>query len=231
MTLKVSEDARLEIKFVAYEVEYQKLLSWLTTHPAGFSSAFPPRLVNNVYFDTHCYSAFAENLIGVSARTKVRYRWYGDSLEPDTGVLEVKRKRNYFGWKLHYKVPESPGTQRSSWRDIRQNLRKNLSNEGKIWFDANPFPILINRYHRLYFLSADGRIRATVDTKQAVWDQRFKSYPNYNRSANLPNSLVVEFKFNREHRDYASSVLQGMPLRVSRHSKYINGVRAIQGYK
>lgn len=230
MAMQVPEDARLEIKFVSYEVEYQKLLSWLATHPAGFSSAFPPRLVNNVYFDTHCYSAFTENLMGVSARTKVRYRWYGASIEPDIGVLEVKRKRNYFGWKLHYKVPDKPGTQGSSWRDIRQNLRKHLSQEGRIWFDANPFPILINRYHRLYFLSADGRIRATVDTKQAVWDQRFKSYPNYEHCANLPNSLVVEFKFNREDRDFASSVLQGMPLRVSRHSKYINGVRAVQGY-
>jgi hypothetical protein len=230
MAMQVPENARLEIKFVSQAVEYHKLLSWLQSHPAGFSAPFPPRPVNNVYFDTHCYSAFTENLMGVSARTKVRYRWYGASIEPDTGVLEIKRKRNYFGWKLHYKVPDKPGTQGLSWREIRQNLREHLSQEGRVWFDANPFPIIINRYHRLYFLSADGRIRATVDTKQAVWDQRFKPYPNYSHRANLPNSMVIEFKFNREHRDYASGVLQGMPLRVSRHSKYINGVRAIQGY-
>jgi len=228
--MQVPNDARLEIKFVSYATEYQRLLSWLNKHPAGFSSSFPPRLVNNVYFDTHSYSAFTENLMGVSARTKVRYRWYGSSIEPDTGVLEVKRKRNYFGWKLHYEVPARPYTQGSNWRDIRNNLRAHLSQEGKIWFDANPFPILINRYHRLYLLSADKRIRATVDTKQAVYDQRFKPHPNFSHRANLPDSLVVEFKFNREHRDFASSVLQGMPLRVSRHSKYINGVRAIQGY-
>lgn len=230
MTMQVPEDARLEIKFVSHAVEYHRLLGWLQSHPAGFSTPFPPRLVNNVYFDTHCYSAFTENLMGVSARTKVRYRWYGASIEPDTGILEVKRKRNYFGWKLHYQVPDQPGTQGSNWRDIRQDLREHLSQEGRIWFDANPFPVIINRYHRLYFLSADGRIRATVDTKQAVWDQRFKPYPNYNHRANLPDSMVIEFKFDRQHRDYASRVLQGMPLRVSRHSKYINGVRAIQGY-
>jgi hypothetical protein len=40
---------------------------------------------------------------------------------------------------------------------------------------------------------------------------------------------VVEFKFARSRRDLASKILQGIPIRVSRHSKYINGVTAIRG--
>jgi hypothetical protein len=84
-----------------------------------------------------------------------------------------------------------------------------------------------NRYFRDYFLSRDGMVRVTIDTQQAVWDQRFKPRPNLTRRANLPRSLVVEFKFDRENCDVASQLVQGMPIRVSRHSKYINAVRAI----
>ncbi len=68
-----------------------------------------------------------------------------------------------------------------------------------------------------------------MDTRQAVWDQRFKPYPNFKHAANLPRVLVVEFKFDRKDRDQASEMLQGMPLRVSRHSKYMTGMRAISG--
>ena len=45
-----------------------------------------------------------------------------------------------------------------------------------------------------------------------------------------PETLVVEFKFNRDLQPMASTLLQGFPLRVSRHSKYINGALAIQSY-
>jgi len=229
VTYQVPENARLEIKFAAYEVELHKLLNWLRMHPASFTVPFPNRHVNNIYFDTHHQSAFAENLSGASSRTKVRYRWYGESIPPDVGALEVKCKRNYFGWKLRYPLEIAPYTEGASWRVIYALMQRQLPNAGKVWLQSNPMPVLINRYYRRYFLSSNGKVRATVDTGQAVWDQRFKPYPNFDHCANLPRTLVVEFKFTRNDRDYASSLLQGMPLRVSRHSKYINGVRAISG--
>ena len=230
MSDRVLEDARIEIKFVAYEIHHHTLLQWLRLNPAGFVVPYPDRLVNNLYFDTHDYAAFNDNLLGASSRTKVRYRWYGHSLGPDAGTLEIKCKRNYFGWKLHYQVDRAPYKPGANWRDIRQALLEQLPAEGKQTLNANPFPVLINRYYRKYFVSADGKIRVTVDTKQAVMDQRFKPCPNFIHRANLPHTLVVEFKFDRRDRKLASQVLQGVPLRVSRHSKYINGVRAIQGY-
>lgn len=228
MYLKVPETARLEIKFVAYEINYHTLLHWLRMHPAGFVAPYPDRRVNNIYFDTHSYLAFTDNLSGSSSRTKVRYRWYGESPGPDAGTLEIKQKRNFFGWKLRYKVPKTLYKNEANWRAIRQSLLAQLPPDGKKWLDANPMPVLINRYLRKYFVSSDGKVRATIDTQQAVWDQRFKPSPNFTRSANLAKTIVVEFKFDRQDRDLASRLLQGMPLRVSRHSKYINGVRAIQ---
>ena len=66
-----------------------------------------------------------------------------------------------------------------------------------------------------------------MDTDQAVWDQRYKSIPNYEQQSRLPDTLVVEVKFARGQRDLASDIIQTMPIRVSRHSKFMNGVRAV----
>jgi hypothetical protein len=37
----------------------------------------------------------------------------------------------------------------------------------------------------------------------------------------------VECKFDRDQRELASRILVGLPIRVSRHSKYMNAVNAI----
>ena len=229
MSLLVPQNVRLEIKFVSYAYNFDQLMSWIHLHPAGFCSAFPDRQVNNIYFDGYQYTAYTENLSGSSERTKVRYRWYGESIEPRAGVLEIKRKRNYFGWKLYHRVKNDPCSSEMTWYSIRKNIRDQISEHGKLWLDLNPYPVLLNRYLRKYFLSSDGKLRVTIDTNQAVWDQRFKSEPNFLNKANLPDTLIVEIKFDRKDREYASQSIQSLPLRVSRHSKYMTGVNTISG--
>jgi hypothetical protein len=224
----VPQNARLEIKFFAYEIHYHKIYNWLQINRAGFFTPFPDRWVNNIYFDTYNYHAFSENLLGASSRTKIRYRWYGNSIYPGVGALEVKCKRNYFGWKHRYSIADSPYRSGYKWQKVREEILKQLPSEGANLFKTNPHPIIINRYYRKYYLSSDKKIRVTIDMKQAVWDQRFKPYPNFEFSGNLPNTLVIEFKFDRDNRELASQILQGFPLRVSRHSKYINGLISVK---
>ena len=108
MTIRVPQSTRLEIKFASYDIHSDVILHWLRVHPACFITPYPSRLVNNVYFDTHDYAAFSENLLGSSSRTKVRYRWYGEEQGPAVGVLEIKFKRNYFGWKTRYRIASPP---------------------------------------------------------------------------------------------------------------------------
>jgi hypothetical protein len=141
MISEVPEKARYEIKFVAYEHEFHRLLQWVRMHPAGFISPYPDRRINNVYFDTQDCMAYAENLSGASDRRKVRYRWYGHNMQIDEGVLEVKCKRNYFGWKQHHKVPCKPDKGDSSWREIRNNMLAELSDDGKRILCNNPNPV------------------------------------------------------------------------------------------
>ncbi len=224
---KVPEHARYEIKFVARSTEFHRLLQWVRLHPAAFVSPYPDRRINNVYFDTQDCHAYAENLSGASARRKVRYRWYGDRMQLDAGVLEVKCKRNYFGWKQHYRVDEQPDPGGHSWRQIRERMLRALPEKGWHVLRKNPNPVLINRYDRKYFVTHDGIVRLTIDRNQRVWDQRYKPCPNYQHPANLCDTIVVEIKFDRNQQDYASQIIQGIPLRVSRHSKYMVGVHSI----
>ena len=223
----VPKTARQEIKFVANRLNFDVIEQWLKLHSLGFYEAFPERTVNNVYFDSFELAAYDENLAGVSQRTKVRYRWYGDSNEPAAGRLEIKQKRNQYGWKQIFKVPESPWQPGSSWADIRESIVNQGGGGSAVWLEQNPVAVMINRYRRLYYLSACGRIRITLDFDQQVWDQRYQPCPSFTREANLPETFVVECKCDRSERELASRVLLGMPIRVSRHSKYMNAVSAI----
>ena len=227
MSLQVPEDSRYELKFVGRTSEHQRLRGWLRTNGAGFRSAYPDRLVNNIYFDNYDYQSYGQNLSGVSQRTKLRFRWYGDSETPDRGELELKCKRNFFGWKLRSTVAEAPYRTGESWKQIRKRMIEQSGSEGRLWLGAHPFPVLINRYLREYFVSADERIRATIDLGMVIYDQRFKPAPNLTRRANTAPTIVIEFKFARDDRELAGDVIQGMPIRVSRHSKYMIGVAAI----
>ena len=229
MNERVPEEQRYEVKFVVSELLREQVGHWLRIQRGGFRTAYPPRQVNNIYFDTFGYDAYWENLVGASARTKVRYRWYGESLEPASGALELKCKRNLYGWKRIYEIDSSPYAHGAHWRHVRESIERQLPEEARKWMEAHPQTVLVNSYRRAYFVSSDGRVRATLDWNQVVWDQRFNSYPNFTRPANMPKSVVLEIKCARRDRELASQALQGLPTRVSRHSKYVVGVRAISG--
>lgn len=227
MTLAaVPEDARYEVKFVAHATRLHELLRWARIHPAGFLEAYPQRQVNNVYFDNNEFHAYRENLLGSNERSKLRLRWYGATNRPESGMLEVKRRRSGLGWKLSFPVAALP-LEGVPWSEFRGELRSQLSPLARLWLDANGVEVLINRYQRRYFVSSDGLVRLTFDWDQQVYDQRRSTLPNLERRANLPNSVVVEFKFAKDDRQDASRIIQGLPLRVSRNSKYVIGMQAI----
>jgi hypothetical protein len=220
-------EARQEIKFVARGSHLAGICHYLKASDAAFSEHHPDRVVNNVYFDSFDYRAFAENLSGVSERNKLRYRWYGQDRLPQAGILELKCKRNHLGWKFQNKIPTAPSHQNATWREIIQKIRDEVPAHAGLLLDFSPQAVLINRYHRRYFISADGKVRATVDTQQAVYDQRHRSFPNTTRSANHPDLLILEYKFDEEDRGLVSRWLGDIPLRRSRHSKYVVGLLAI----
>ena len=228
MTL-VPKDARREIKFVTRRSHYEQIKDWLLHNEALFRTAYPSRSVNNIYFDTHNYDAYGANLSGRSGRTKVRYRWYGKNGGPGPGKLEIKHKRNMFGWKTLFPIPLAPWKENISWTELRSMISKHLPIEGKLWLQHHPVPVIINRYEREYYLSSDDLVRVTIDKNQTVLDQRRKSQPNLTLAVALPDIIIVEIKFHRSERERASEIIQGIPIRASAYSKYVNGVHAVSG--
>lgn len=226
--MRMPKETRLEVKFVAPAWNFSAMEHWLCMHPMGFYRPFPDRWVQNVYFDSHDYAAYADNIMGASNRAKLRYRWYGFEPYPDDGTLEIKRKRNLFGWKLRFAVTQKPYRTGSRWRSVRAEIRRQLPIEWRLWLDANPIVVFINQYYRRYLVSSDHRIRITLDTRQSVWDQRFTPYPSFDRRANLEDTVVIECKFNRDDYAHATAMLFSIPVRMSRHSKYINAINAIR---
>ena len=107
---------------------------------------------------------------------------------------------------------------------IRRSIRDQVGHQGRVWIDSNPFPVLINCYYRRYFVSNDGAIRVTVDNSLKIWDQRFRAYPNLTHNIVTPDLLVVEFKSARENRETLSQLIQSIPIRASKNSKYVRGV-------
>jgi len=230
MSRGIPEDTRLEIKFVADESQEPTLMRWFGLHPAGFTESFPGRWVNNVYFDTYDYLAFRLNTDGASQRHKVRYRWYGQHRLPSVGALEIKCKRNYFGWKHRFTVDDAPCVEGDRWQDVRRKLIFSLPEPARLLFKANPQTVILNRYHRRYLITHDRKVRATIDTMQSNYDQRYKPYPNVEHAANMLRTLIVELKFDRADRARASSIVEGLPVRVSRNSKYVIGVRSVHRF-
>lgn len=230
MNISIPKDARLEIKFVAPVLEIGRMENWLRLHAGDFYKPFPDRWVNNAYFDTQDCLAYSENISGSSTRNKLRYRWYGKAEYPDAGNLEVKLKRNYFGWKRRFKCSDSPYSAGDRWADIRRTLAGKLGIEAKLWLDARPNTTILNRYYRQYFVTRDDRVRVTIDSRQTVFDQRYKSFPNVVHKTNIPATIVVEVKFGRSDRDFASQLIQRIPIRVSRNSKYVIGLKSMIGY-
>jgi hypothetical protein len=229
MSTVESQALRHEVKFAASPARYHDLESWIRLHPGGFERSYPARHVNNVYFDTPDLAAYRENLSGTSRRTKLRLRWYGDTLSPNSAVIELKHRRNHLGWKSRYALgPLDFSAQ--SWRKINRTIRDQLPKTGRLWFDAQPQPILINRYDREYFERPERDVRITLDWRQSVFDQRLQPRPNLRRRANLPDSLVVEIKFSAADREIGQQMIQGIPIRASRNSKYAIAVQSILGY-
>ncbi len=216
---------RAELKFVVRPEQVGHVRGWLKASALLLRPQYEPRLVRNLYFDTHDYAAMAEKLAGVSQRQKVRYRWYGESALPTAGVLEIKRRHNALGDKVSFRVDVAPPSER--WSTLRAALRAALPPAGRSWLDDNPQPVLVNCYAREYFASADGTVRATLDRDLRVFDQRRSAGVQVVRRSPMPEITVLELKFAPEARARVVADLGALPMVAVACSKYELGVRAI----
>jgi len=224
---------RSEIKFICYQHNYFLIKNWIKLHKFNFFKEYEDRNVNNIYFDSFNYKAFNDNLSGLPSRLKIRYRWYGNLFSKNReneGSLEFKFRKNIYGYKKIFKIKDLNLNLNSKWSDIKNKILNALTPEYKILYNINSEKILINQYKREYFISKNKKLRITLDKNIKIFDQRFTfEKPNFKFKNYTQDYSVIEFKFNKDDKILLNDLDISVPIKASRNSKYINGVRSILG--
>ncbi len=223
---------RYEIKLTLAPPQAATFEAWVHLHSAQWRVAYPPRQINNIYFDTLTYEGLNGNVSGLAGRDKLRLRWYGtDRAHFTEANLEVKRKEGMAGWKEIYPVTHTFNLDTVTWPALRSALYNTLPLRGQMWLNHFTTPIIINHYQRSYYVTPDGVVRLTLDTQLHAYDQRVSLRPNLNRPSHMANTVIVELKAERE--DYArlSEVLSYFPVSVDRFSKYVQGTTSAPDFQ
>jgi len=203
--------------------------AWGRLHPAQWRVTYPPRRVNNIYFDTARYDGLNANLSSVGEREKLRLRWYGPaSARIVDGQLERKRKQGMIGWKEIVPVAGEFDLTGTTWRDLIHDLRTTTASVVLQWLDVFAVYVLINHYHRAYYATPDEAVRLTIDSALCAYDQRAVACPNLTRQTHMSTAIVVELKADPNDVDYRrlSDALADFPAPVNRFSKYVRGITA-----
>ncbi|MEN6341935.1 MAG: VTC domain-containing protein [Methanospirillum sp.] len=188
-------------------------------HPALFIEAHPPRWVNSLYFDTPTLGGLADSVDGQRDRVKVRIRWYGEMKRRiKSPAIEFKRKRGRLGSKDRYDL--APIDFKNGIAPSQENLEGRPPLPDDIQSALRLLvPVSLVRYRRLYYLSADRRFRLTVDADLSF----YRVLPGSRRLVRLPDTFrgtVVEVKYGSDDDEAARPVLEALPFRWSRFSKY-----------
>lgn len=229
---------RYEIKITLSPGRYAEFGAWVRLHTAQWRVAYPPRQINNIYFDTATYEGLSGNVSGLADRDKLRLRWYGtDRVHIEEANMEVKRKRGMAGWKEIYPVtwkrqrPWSVDLGEVTWPAFCRMLHEAVHPRGQMWLDHFAYPVIINHYQRSYYVTPDGVVRLTIDTDLNAYDQRISLCPNLTRPSRMEDTVIVELKAERADYVRLSDALSYFPVEVDRFSKYVQGTTAAPDFR
>jgi SPX domain protein involved in polyphosphate accumulation len=227
--VELLEQARYESKFVTNVHLYDRLKQWVLCHKAGFREAYPSRRINNIYFDSHDLYTYYENLSGVKDRSKIRLRWYGDNHNVKRAVLEIKTKHNKLGWKYSHATKLAMPLDKLKLSQLSKEIHKVISPEAQSHFELLNIPTLFNQYWRDYYISADGRVRITLDTQLKFFDQRPYQMLNTHFQSRSADVVVMECKYGANDIDLGINTVNDIEIAPTRCSKYVLGINAILG--
>ena len=229
MSTLPAKDLRLELKFVTRDYNYSLLYNWLKHHPYNFMKEYDARIINNIYFDTLSFASFQENAHEHNKRFKIRYRWFNKFNASKNGFLEIKNKHNLYGWKNRFPIQDLKISDKGKWKNIIKKLTESVPDNVKILLKRYTVPVVINQYYRSYFVSNDKKFRITVDRYQKSFNQINSSSINISKNCDMSDSLVLEVKFNKKEENQVKDLLNSIPIKYSKNSKYVNAVRISYG--
>lgn len=220
------DKSRYERKFLVTDMQYPQIEQQVRVHPASFSTIFHPRYINNIYLDSIEMDFFHDNVSGKGSRKKARIRWYGDQFGyVEKPVLEFKVREGMLGDKLSFRLKPFTVDQEFTY-DILLDVFRN--SDLPYWAEEllnHLKPALLNRYSRQYFISFNEKFRLTLDSELmyfAIGSKNNTFFESYTSS-----DVIVELKYNREFDDVASAVTNRIPFRLTKSSKYVNGIELL----
>ena len=193
---------------------------WVRGHSHAFRTAFPPRQVNNIYFDTQDLDCLNDHISGVFERQKLRFRWYGKDLSRVKGHLELKHKSNRVGWKSSQDIDAVLDLEKMNWMELLRTLRNQANSTFREMLSVSQ-PISISGYRREYYESGDRNTRVTLDYDLFAFDQQLSGRPNLRYKTPMLNQMVIEIKCNSDNSAHLDGVLAEFPLRIVNYSKYL----------
>ena len=221
-------DFRYERKFHETWLDRHRIEALVKLHPAGFTEAYPPRFVNNIYLDSPGLQNYVAHVNGHGKRAKIRIRWYGDLTGPVARpVLEVKGKIGYVGYKHHFPLNGLDLDQPLDSETLAAGLEARSVPETLRCQVACYAPKVGNRYRRQYYVSGDGVVRVTLDFDLTFYHLAAGSYALTQRTAHKAGT-VIELKYARDDQAKAVAIASGFPFRLYKLSKYVDGVEALQ---
>ena len=223
------EEYRYERKYHADGISVPEIESLVRRNPGMFWEEYPLRAVNNIYLDVHNLAYYFQNVNGDTDRTKARIRWYGGLFGAvERPVLEFKIKHGLLGKKASYRLP--PFTLDGQFRGehLAELVRQAELPEPVHALVQTLEPMLVNHYQRKYFRSADGHFRVTIDFDLGFHALHRQGNTFLSRSNGHPFT-IVELKYDRTHPDIVDCIAGALPFRVSKMSKYVFGLNAVDG--
>ncbi len=214
-------ELRHELKLVCQESAWSALRMALRLDRSGVRELHPERTVQSVYLDTTYRRALEENRAGISAREKVRFRWYGEEGNSVRGSLERKHRENSLGWKETLALPEPVRVHGAQRRAFVRELARLAGGSWRERLLLGLEPAQWISYRREYLTTADGRVRLTLDRQLRFADQTPLVHLTAARATRSPRLLVLEVKCAPEALDEARQIVARLPLPIGRCSKYV----------
>ena len=83
--------------------------------------------------------------------------------------------------------------------------------------------IVLNRYHRKYFLTPDGKFRITIDSNM---ESHMVGWFNKNSKSGLSNKIVIELKYDQTADINVGRIFRFLPFTLGKNSKYLGAIES-----
>jgi|TARA_B110001452_G_scaffold246663_1_gene232139 hypothetical protein len=204
---------RYERKWVFKNINYLQVFNLLIRSKFYFKKHYPLRKINSIYYDDHNLSCIKHNLDGVSERVKYRVRWYGEDKFLNNPNFEIKMKK---GFEVAKKLFPLKNFNNCSANNNFNELTSYINKE--IMPSKNLLPTVIIKYERIYLVSSDNLIRATIDYQvksKKIFNFRNNFFVNF-------SDVILELKYDPNLDWIVRKNFDSFNVRLSKNSKYIN---------